>query len=1088
MSLLKSMFGLAGRNRERQPQAAPVAPTAETLRSRGNDALSSGDFVQAAEWYRQAAIADPHDALARLNLGFVLLELGDAPAAVTQLSESLALRQPSQDIAHDIHYFLARAFRAQGEVVNATENFKAAVRARPTFAEPMEELVQLLHEQAAHSEAFEWAQRLRAVQPGPGSDLLVAQQLHHLGQHREGLAMIDAALAREPRSPEAWTGRGNVLMAMDRIDEAIEAFDQALSLVGPVPDALANSAGALARANRGEEALQRLEHALQLEPGHRAALFSRANLLLRLVRVEEACQAARQGVAAHPDDADLHWDLAVACLLLGRFDEGWREHEWRWQAAASRARHPLAQKGVQWSGAEDLRGRTILLFAEQGFGDTFQMLRYVPLVAKRGAHVLLHLPAGLHRLRLVNELAPGVTLVEPGQALPPFDLFCPLMSLPLAFASDESTLPRDAPYLRTSPARVEHWRQRLRAAGRRLKVGVVWSGSATHANDANRSIALDAFRALDADGAFFVSLQQDVRESDRTAFAAWPQLHRWGEELIDFDDTAALLQALDLVICVDTSVAHLAGALAKPVWILLPYCPDWRWMIGRDDSPWYPSARLFRQHQHRDWSQVLAEVRAKLSLQVEQRFPIDDRDRTFAPRPSWPELLQRAQTELAEGKAEHAIATLDRADDQAGSHPLTLQLRGNALFTLGWHEEAIGAYEQALARKPDLAEAAANASAALNRLGRAERALERAEQALRLQPGHVISLSNRAIALQSLGRHAEAVAAAHDAHLKFPGDAELRWTYGATALLNGDFASGWPALDARWSLPGAGKRPRADDLGCPAWSGEQSIEGRTLLLLAEQGLGDTLQFVRYASELRSRGARVVLWIPEALQQLLQSSMPDCTVVPRTQGAPQADFHISLMDLPLALGTRLESIPAAVPYLRAQHERVEAWRGRFAADENLRVGLVWSGNAAHSNDRNRSLPLSQLLRIALPGIRFVSLQREVRDTDRSALADSGILDVADELHSFSDTAALVEALDLVISVDTSVAHLAGALGRPLWVLLPHRPDWRWLVDREDSPWYPTARLFRQPRPGDWDPVLEGVRVALAELAARPRAST
>jgi hypothetical protein len=1002
---------------------------------------------------------------------------------------ALAARRPDQKIVHEIRYFLGRCYRASGDAAAAIENFKAAVGEVSAFAEPMEELAGLLHEAGDHAQALEWARRLRGARPCADSDLIVAQQLHHLKRHEEALKLLDEIVEREPGHAAAWTGRGNVLVATGRAMEAVDAFERALAIVGPNPDALANSGGALSKAGRFDEALQRVELALQRDPTNREALSNRLNILLELVRIDAALDGGRQAVAAYPQDADLHWNLAIACLLAGRFEEGWREHEWRWQATASRARHPLTSQGAQWTGAQDLQGRTILLFSEQGFGDSLQMLRYVPLVAARGARVLLHLPVGLHGLKLTSDLASGVALVPPGEPLPPFDFHCPLMSLPLAFGSNEATIPREVPYLRVDPARVDGWRQRLHAAGGRLKVGIVWSGNAAHGNDANRSIPLAMFRSLGLPGCVFVSLQQQVREPDRATAEEWTELHRWGEELVDFDDTAALIEALDLVISVDTSVAHLAGALGRPLWVLLPHCPDWRWMVERTDSPWYPGTRLFRQPRRGDWQSVLASVLDELHHTVEVRVPPADATLLAAPRPSWPELLERAQAELAGGSPDEALRTLEIADLRAGPHPLALHVRGNALFAMARHEEAALAFDAAFSRKPDLVEAAANAAAAWNSIGRPREALERAEQALRIRPAHVISLSNRVIALQSLGRSSEAVAAARAAHQQLPDDAELRWTYGATALLNGDYANGWKPLDARWELPGAGKRPQVAELGCPVWTGAEPIDGRTLLLLAEQGFGDTLQFVRYVYELRRRGARVVLRAQPALQELLQASLPDCTIVAHMQDAPRADFHACLMDLPLAMGTATpEAIPKGVPYLRTDPQRVAAWRSRLPATEGPRVGLVWSGHPAHANDRNRSLALSSMLRASVPGVRFVSLQREVREADRPALLASSIQDVSNELRSFSDTAALVDALDLVISVDTSVAHLAGALGKPVWVLLPHRPDWRWLLERDDSPWYPTARLFRQPAPRAWEPVLEAVRDALAGFAsATSRAS-
>jgi hypothetical protein len=323
------------------------------------------------------------------------------------------------------------------------------------------------------------------------------------------------------------------------------------------------------------------------------------------VRADEAAQACAQALALFPDDADFHWNAAIAYLMTGRFDEGWREHEWRWQAQASRAKHLLVNDDRQWTGEEDLSGKTVLLFAEQGFGDSFQMLRYVPIVAERAKRVLLHLPVGLHGLALTSNLAPGVTSLPPGEKLPEFDLYSPLMSLPLAFRSDEETIPRAIPYLKADPAKAATWRRRLEAANGRLTVGFVWSGSATHANDANRSMTLANLRDRLPSNAFLVSLQKQVRDADRSILDSWQEMHDWGGDLEDFDDTAALIESLDLVVSVDTSVAHLAGALGRPLWVMLPHSPDWRWMLERDDSPWYPTARLYRQESPGDWAGVI---------------------------------------------------------------------------------------------------------------------------------------------------------------------------------------------------------------------------------------------------------------------------------------------------------------------------------------------------------------------------------------------------------------------------------------------------------------------------------------------------
>jgi tetratricopeptide (TPR) repeat protein len=690
-------------------------------------------------------------------------------------------------------------------------------------------------------------------------------------------------------------------------------------------------------------------------------------------------------------------------------------------------------------------------------------------------------------LKLVQGLGPGVELLAPGAPLPPFDFHCPLMSLPIAFGSNEATIPREVPYLRVDAARVQFWRRRLGAVGGDgLKVGLVWSGNARHGNDANRSIALAQFRRLAPPGCVLVSLQEQIRETDKAEAEAWIELHRWGEESLDFDDTAALIEALDLVISVDTSVAHLAGALGRPTWVLLPFCPDWRWMVARDDSPWYPSARLFRQASRQDWEPVLAAVHDSLREHIQQSGGAVAS--LHAPRPSWPVLIDHAQAAIDAQQEDRAFETLMLAEAHSGPHPHTLYLRGNALFAQARYAQAAEAYEAALAAKPDFVDAAASLSGSLFCAGRPQEALQRADEALRLRPDHAISLTNRILALQALGRNSEALDTARAAHQRLPNDADLEWSYGALALLFGNHEEGWPALEARWGLSGAGKRPEPAELGCPAWTGREPIQGRTLLLLSEQGAGDTLQFMRYVPLLVRRGARVVLCAPPSIEQLVRESLQECTTVTHWQDAPRADFHIPLMSLPLAMKTRLDSIPATVPYAHASAKLVDAWRRRLPAARGPRVGIVWSGNAGHTNDRNRSMPLATLLGIAVPGVQLVSLQPEVRDRDVAAFRGSGVLDVASELRTFAETAALIQTLDLVISVDTSVAHLTGALGRPLWVLLPNRPDWRWMIDRNDSPWYPTARLFRQPSLGDWGPVVSEVRAALELFATTTPAST
>jgi hypothetical protein len=294
---------------------------------------------------------------------------------------------------------------------------------------------------------------------------------------------------------------------------------------------------------------------------------------------------------------------------MGDFERGLAKYEWRWKNDLLELRgRDFAQP--LWLGEGKIADKSILLHSEQGLGDTIQFCRYAPLVAARGARVLLEVPAPLHTL--MTSLHGVGQIVSRGEALPDFDLQCPLLSLPLAFGTEIETIPSSVPYLQALPADVEKWRERLEHSPR-PRIGLAWSGRSAHKNDHNRSISLIALLPLLNVGATFVSLQKDVRPGDAKVLGQRPDILDYGEALNDFSDAAALIANLDLVISVDTSVAHLAGALAKPVWALLPYVPDWRWLLDREDSPWYPTARLFRQDETRAWGNVIVSVHGALN-------------------------------------------------------------------------------------------------------------------------------------------------------------------------------------------------------------------------------------------------------------------------------------------------------------------------------------------------------------------------------------------------------------------------------------------------------------------------------------------
>ena len=432
---------------------------------------------------------------------------------------------------------------------------------------------------------------------------------------------------------------------------------------------------------------------------------------------------------------------------------------------------------------------------------------------------------------------------------------------------------------------------------------------------------------------------------------------------------------------------------------------------------------------------------------------------------------------LAEqGLPEPAIQSLRRALALRPDFPEALNNSGMVLESQGLPEEAIMALQHALALRPDYAEAHNNLGNALKALGRLDEAARSYRRALELQPDYAEAHNNLGQALQAQGLVEAALACFDTALALRPALAQAHWNKAIALLLSGDFAAGWPLYEWRWQA--LGPRVARRHFSEPLWLGETSLAGRTILLHHEQGLGDTLQMLRYVPVLAGLGARVVVEVPETLAAVAATASGSPTIVTEGTPLPPFDVQCPFMSLPLALKTTLASIPGTMPYLRAPAQAVLDWRDRLGERRRRRAGLVWSGAVGHRHDRQRSLPALQLLPLLELDVEFHSLQKEYRPGDLNvpALA-SRVRDWSGQLGNLAATAGLIEELDLVITVDTAVAHLAGALGKPVWLLLPFAPDYRWLLERTDSPWYPTMRLFRQPAFGNWEAVIGRVAATL-----------
>jgi tetratricopeptide (TPR) repeat protein len=507
----------------------------------------------------------------------------------------------------DCLHLLGVILHQRGDHAGAVEQIGRALEVDPDSAIALNNRGNALLELKRYEEALASYDRALELQPDYADALCNrGAALHELGRYHDALASCENSIAVEPGFAEAYSNRGNTMRELRRWEDAVASCDRALALRPDFAQAHLNRANALREMKRFEDALAGYDRAIALRPHYAEAFNNRGVSLHDLKRFDEALAEYGRAIALEPDSAEAHYREAMCRLLIGDFQRGWQKQEWRWQCRQFReTRRDFAQP--LWLGTDDIAGKTILLHAEQGFGDTIQFARYAPLVAERGARVVLEVQKPLREL--MQSLPGAAEVVAQGERLPPFDVHCPLLTLPLATGA----MPSVAPYLVPPADAVTTWRDRLESA-KRPRIGIAWSGSAAHKGDHNRSIALAGFLSCVAGiDAAVVSLQPDVRDSDTAALGGRSGIANYGDALKTFADTAALIANLDLVIAVDTAAAHLAGALAKPTWVLLPFIPDWRWLLDRDDSPWYPTMRLFRQDDSRRWDSVLHRVHLALA-------------------------------------------------------------------------------------------------------------------------------------------------------------------------------------------------------------------------------------------------------------------------------------------------------------------------------------------------------------------------------------------------------------------------------------------------------------------------------------------
>jgi tetratricopeptide (TPR) repeat protein len=554
-----------------QPQAQN--PTAVALQAKFEQGMAlhqQGKLADAERIYREVLQQQPNHFGALHQLGVIALQTRHTEWAVELIGKAIALKPNHAEAYYNCGVALSDLKRPE----DALASYDQAIALKPNFAE-------------AHNNR--------------------GNVLQDLKRPADALASYDKAIALKPDYAIAHNNRGNALLGLRHPEDALASYGKAIALTPDYTDAYNNRGKALLDLRRPEEALASCDKAIAQRPDFAEAYYNRGVALDALKRPEDAVASYDQAIALKPDHAEAHWNQSLCFLLLGRFEQGWRRYEWR-----KRRDKPIAARSFPqplWLGEEDIAGKTLFIWWEQGFGDTIQFSRYAKLAEARGAKVIMSVQQALRGL--LKQISPTIPIINPDEVPTDFDYHCPLLSLPLAFGTTLATIPAQRQYLKGDEELRLAWSARL-PPKTKPRIGVVWSGTTTHKNDQNRSMELEQILPILSSDADWICLQKEVRERDVAGLRQLGRIAFFGDDLRDFSDTAALLDLMDLVITVDTSVAHLAGAMGKPVWVLLPYNPDWRWLLDRADSPWYPSARLFRQQQFGNWAGVIDRVKDEL--------------------------------------------------------------------------------------------------------------------------------------------------------------------------------------------------------------------------------------------------------------------------------------------------------------------------------------------------------------------------------------------------------------------------------------------------------------------------------------------
>ncbi|MFH0733400.1 MAG: tetratricopeptide repeat protein [bacterium] len=871
-----------------------------------------------------------------------------------------------------------------------------------------------------------------------------------------------------------------------------------------------------------------LKKALKINPINAGYWGNLGNNYSLIHDFENSIICYNKAIELNNTNTDITSRIGMINLLTENFDIGWQKFE---LSLTKKTIFDNLNIGKPFAG-QNLSGKTILIYSEHGFGDIIQFSRYIPLIKDLGCNIIFEFPIELKSLFFyTNHFYQPIVRGEVNYKSLIFDYYISLLSLPKYFCTNIANVPKVAPIFNINRQTVDLWKEKIKT--NKKKIGIVWAGNPNHPNDHNRSIPLDFMQILfNISDTQFYLLQKNFGLKQKTEIIGnFKNIIDLENDLNDIETTVAVLLNMDIIITVDTMIAHLAASLNIKTLLLLPYLPDWRWLLNRSDSIWYNSMQIFRQPNPGDWITTIENVFNYVNFYILNPANLH-KIKQLTDSSNYGEAIDLIKTVLEDPKQEksvlleelgkillhtkdysgaievfnsvinlsnanynvlynigycyHLLNNLDKAKEYYNRsliinpfHINTLNNMGLILRDEGNYAKAKEIFEKAIRLNYYKAFLHNNLGTVLEAFGDLFSAKEEFLASVNLSPNYAEGYMNLSNALHYLGSFDEGLFFINKALEINPNYADAHFNKSLLLLRKGNLKDGFKEYE--WRI--LRKDYPLWEFSKPLLVNLNDAIGKRVLIYDEQGYGDTLQFSRYIQKLKKYNCYIIMQCHTALVELMQCCKGVDEVIGRTSLTdPNIDYdlRIPLLNLGTFFETSLEEIEVNVPYILIDKNSTDEWKNKMESYKKLQVGFVWSGKQTPGNTQ-RSCNLNDfLILFNNTDISFFSLQiDELANNNDQVLTKYGVNNIGKKIKTFKDTASIISNLDLVISIDTSVAHLAGALGIETWLLLSTKCDWRWHDNRTDNPWYPTMVLFRQKEYNNWNTVFDEVNNKLKE---------